>query len=114
MSDAFPSLVYKSPGPHWGPPGKTYAYLGVKDEKALQAALGAGWHRTLPEACADAPEPLQALALPAPSIEEPPLDNGPPTRAELTQKAAQLGVKIDGRWSDSKLSALVTEAVSKR
>ena len=34
-----------------------------------------------------------------------PVDNSPPTRAELEQKATELGIKIDGRWSDRRLLA---------
>jgi hypothetical protein len=62
----FPTIVYKTPGPHAGPPGKTYASKGVKTAAELAEALKAGWHRTLPEACG-----LKAPEAPAPPDEQP-------------------------------------------
>ena len=38
-------------------------------------------------------------------------DNAPPTRAELEQKAADLGIKYDGRWSDKRLASVIAERV---
>lgn len=35
-------------------------------------------------------------------------DDAPPTRAELEQKATELGIKFDGRWGDKKLSDAIT------
>lgn len=61
MSDAFPTMVYKVPGPHFGPAGKTFDAKGIANAEALRLALGAGWHRTLPEAC-NPPAPLSAHA----------------------------------------------------
>lgn len=46
----------------------------------------------------------------APEIEEAAL-NAPPTRAELEQKANELGIKFDGRTTDKKLAAKIAEAV---
>lgn len=34
-------------------------------------------------------------------------DNAPPTRAELEQKAHELGIKFDGRIGDKRLAALI-------
>jgi hypothetical protein len=43
----------------------------------------------------------------------PPLpdDTAPPTRSELERKAEELGIKVDGRWSDKKLSDTITAAL---
>lgn len=90
------TLLYKSPGPH-SRPGGTFAYLPVASEEALATALAAGWFRSLPEAVAgkhDAPEAAGDV----------PADDAPPTRAELEQRAGELGIKVDGRWSDKRLS----------
>lgn len=38
-------------------------------------------------------------------------DNAPPTRAELETKAAELGLKFDGRTSDKKLEKMITESL---
>jgi hypothetical protein len=109
MSDDF-IAVYRSPGPHWGPPRKTYDIKGVAAED-LGAAIADGWHVSFlaalglePEAEAVAPEP--ALA-PTPV----PPDNAPPTRAEMEQQAALLGIKVDRRWSDETLMAKITAAM---
>jgi hypothetical protein len=36
-------------------------------------------------------------------------ENAPPTRSELEQKAAELGLKFDGRTSDNKLGQKIQE-----
>ena len=38
-------------------------------------------------------------------------DDAPPTRAELETKAAELGLKFDGRTSDKKLEKMITESL---
>lgn len=99
---AFPTLVYRCPGPHWGPPGTTYEAAPVAGEEALAAALSAGWCATLPEAVEAflrPREPATELA-PVDAID----DDAPPTRAELEAKAAELGIKVDKRWSDKTLA----------
>jgi hypothetical protein len=65
---------------------------------------------------ADAKPPVPVAAAPAPAIaapvaddlpvtvdDEPEADDAPPTRAELEAKAAELGIKVDKRWSDKTL-----------
>ena len=96
----FPTLVYKCPGAHQRP-GGTYAYKGVKDEAEHAAALADGWFATLPD----------AIAGPAPAGSAPGADpaDAPPTRAEIEQKAKELGVKFDGRTGDKKLSEAIAE-----
>lgn len=109
----FPTLVYRCPG-NCQRKGGTYAWLPVKDEAQLDAALADGWFVTLPEA-------IQAHDLPqkpaiAPVIEAlivaDAADNAPPNRDELEQKAKELGIKFDGRTSDKKLAASITEALN--
>jgi hypothetical protein len=38
-------------------------------------------------------------------------NDGPPTRAELEQKATELALKFDGRTSDAKLGKMIEEAL---
>ena len=89
----FPRLVFKSPGAY---PcvGGTYSYLRVESEAEFTAATSNGWYESIPDALGDKP-----------MVIDEPVDNSPPTRAELEQKATELGIKIDGRWSDRRLLA---------
>lgn len=45
-----PTIVYKLGGPHKGPKGKTYAYLGVKTEIEMAKAKAQGYCETMDEA----------------------------------------------------------------
>jgi hypothetical protein len=100
----FPTFVYRCPGPHFGPPHTTYGTLDVASEDDLMGALADGWHLTL-KAAADA---FLGLTEPVPA----PADNAPPTRAEMEQQAALLGIDIDRRWSDKTLMAKITAAMT--
>lgn len=90
----FPTLVYRCPGA-CSRPGGTYGWLAARDAVQLDALLASGWFRTLPEAIACRAEAS------APAREQ---ENAPPTREELVQRAAELGIKVDGRWSDARLA----------
>jgi hypothetical protein len=92
-----PTILYRIPGAHFGPPGFTYDYLGVDTEEALEAALADGWHESLVSAMAPPVATPEAAPLPA--------DDAPVMRDELEQKAEELGIKVDGRWSDKRLIA---------
>ena len=56
---------------------------------------------------ADAKPPVPVAAAPAvavaPALDVSVDDDAPPTRAELEAKAAELGIKVDKRWSDKTL-----------
>lgn len=104
MSD-FPTIVYRCPGPHWGPPGTTYGSVGVNTADELAARLAEGYHCSIPEAAeaflaAKAPKPVAQA--PAVSV---PANNAPPTRDEMLEQAARIGLKTDKRWSDATLLA---------
>ncbi len=102
---SFPTIVYRTPGPHFGPPGKTYAFLGVANEAEMAKALADGWHPTIEQAC-------------EPPAKAPEVDSGgfadesPPTRAELEQKARELGVSFDGRTTDKRLAERIAAAIA--
>lgn len=108
----FPSLVYRCPGPHWGPPGTTYEAAPVKDDTDLAAALSVGWFATLPEAVEAflAPSPESSLdGSTEPASET--VDEAPLTRESLEAKAREIGIKVDGRWSDKRLMTELTKAL---
>ena len=99
----FPALVYRCPGPHWGPPGTTYEAAPAADAEALAAALSAGWFATLPEAVEAFLRPSEP-AIESVHADEHEVDDAPPTRDEMERKAAELGIKVDKRWSDKTLA----------
>lgn len=123
------TMLFKHPGPQ-SQDGVSFEYLIVLDED-LDAAYGDGWSRSVPEAKAaydatHAPAPdvivkpgdtvqvegvTDALGEPltftAPSEVESPM----PTRAELEQKADELGIKYDGRSTDKALAAKIADAL---
>jgi hypothetical protein len=93
--------IYRSPGPHFGPPGNTYDSKGVTPED-LPQAIAEGWSESYLAALGMKPEPDPALSG----------DNAPATRAEMEQQAALLGIDVDGRWSDKTLLANIHAAMN--
>lgn len=91
MSNDFPRMLFKENGPHEIHGGR-FDTLIVHDEVEKDAAFAVGWHLTTDEAKARAAVPE---------------DDAPATRAELEQKAHELGIKFDGRTSDAKLAAKI-------
>ena len=105
----FPSLVYKASGKYVRPHG-TYDFTGVVDTEDLAKKLSEGWYPSL-EAAVEAKKPTQK---PVEPVSSPVLDDdAPPTREELEAKAAELGIKVDGRHSDKKIAQLIDEALAK-
>jgi hypothetical protein len=96
----FPRMVYKCPGPLQRA-GGTYAQKCVDDAESFDAAMLDGWYADM----------LTAINPPVKPAEVIPDDNAPPTRAELEQKAAELGLKFDGRTSDVKLGKMIADHV---
>lgn len=93
-----PTMVLKYPGKHQLQDG-CYDWL-IVDESEVDDALKEGWFRTKEEAKAAYEQPAAE-----------PAADAPPTRAELEQKAKELGLKFDGRTTDKKLAALIAEKV---
>lgn len=85
-------------------PGNQFKWEGLSldslivAESEIEAKLSEGWF--LSPFDAKQPEPIA-----------PPEPKGPPTRAELEQKATELKIKFDGRTSDTKLAYLIEEAL---
>jgi hypothetical protein len=94
----FPTIVYRTPGAHHASSG-SYDYKGAADEADLDRALSSGWFRTLPEAMAGDHEELP--------------DNSAPTREEMEAKAAELGIKFDGRTTDKSMAEKIETALDK-
>jgi hypothetical protein len=93
---SFPTIVYKCPGDHHRA-GGTYSYRGAEDSEALGKLLSEGWFATLPEA-------IDGKAAEAE-------DNAAPTRAELEEKATELGISFDGRTTDKRLGEKIDIAL---
>lgn len=111
MTD-FPTIVYKCPGDRPGIPHTTFKSIGVSDQQAFDKALADGWFATLPEAA-------EAFLRPVPDrvavvVEPEPADNAPPTRDEMLAKAAEIGLKVDQRWSDKTLANKIIEALEEQ
>ena len=105
----FPALVYKSEGKYVRPNG-TYDFTGVVDAEDLAKKLSEGWYPSI-EAAVAGKKPAQK---PVEPVSGPVLDDdAPPTREELEAKAAELGIKVDGRHSDKKIAQLIDEALAK-
>lgn len=96
---SFPTIVYKCPGDHHRA-GGTYSYNGAEDSVALSKLLAEGWFSTLPEA-------IDGKAAEAE-------DNAAPTRAELEEKAADLGIAFDGRTTDKRLGEKIAAALGEQ
>ena len=86
-------MTYRAGGP-WVLESGAYSLRLVADADDLQAATADGWHLD------------QYAARDATAA-----DAAQPTRAELEQKAAELSIKVDGRWSDRKLRDVIAAAL---
>lgn len=94
----YPVTLYRSTG---GEVATQQAYsLLVKI-----AALLDGWHETEESARAADPAPTE----PKPAPED---DDLVPTRAELEQKAIELGIRFDGRTADRTIAAKISEVLA--
>ena len=99
----FPNTVYKEGGPHWHPRLRLkYSYRPVLDEEQYKKALADGWRLSLVEAVIEPEAVVESEELP---------DDAPPTKEEMLQKAEELGLKIDKRWSEKTLLAKIEEAL---
>lgn len=96
----YPRFVYCKPCADSVSRGLTYDYVQVKGEDEYQAMLAKGYVGTREEVHA-----------PAAIVEVPP-DDAPVTRAELEQKARELGLRFDGRTTDRKLSAMIADKLA--
>ncbi len=105
----FPTILYKCPG-IWPGNGYSFATRPANDQTEFDAALADGWHPTVPQAVEAWRKPVAVQTTPEPSSVPP--DDAAPTRAELEQKATELGIKFDGRTGDKTLLKKIEEALA--
>jgi hypothetical protein len=103
MTD-FPTIVYRTPGPHKKPRGKTYAYRGAADQEAFDALIAKGWSASYEEAVSKLDKKPKAKAVEIDEVSG-------PTREEMEIKAKELGVSFNSRTSDITLSDRITAAL---
>ncbi len=84
--------------------GLKLACLEVRNEEELAAALADGWFEDPTEADAARPPEPAAETVEANAGEQ---SNKPPTRAELEQKATELGIPFKPQTSDKKLAEAI-------
>lgn len=100
----FPMIMYKCPGPFKKPRGGFYNICSVLDESQYLSKLSDGWFPSYAEARNGKLESQSDLD------NESDIDQySPPTRDELESKAKALGIIFDGRTSDKKLLARISE-----
>lgn len=85
------------------------AKAGDKAKRPLKKPLKALQRKKKP--CKPLPQPKTCKSASLPDNELTIDDNAAPTRIELEQKARELGIKYDGRWSDKRLAAVIAEKV---
>ncbi len=88
----FPRLVYKCPGPH-SKRGHSYAWRGCADAEQWDILKALGWFASFDEAVAGND------------------DTSPPTRAEMEQKARELGLRFHPNIGDAALAERIAGAV---
>lgn len=94
----FPRFVYRKNGSE---------YRLVKAESEFNESLDSGWYESA--VCVGRVDRVVESVVP---VLEPVKDeNAPPTRAEMMIQAEKLGIKVDGRWRDQKLLAIIEKAM---
>ena len=108
MTD-FPTILYRTPGPHKKPRGGTYKTTGAADKAEFDELLKKGWFPSYEEAAAGkiAGKIIEA----AEAFEDAVDEVSAPTRDELETKAKELGVSFNARTSDKKLAERIAEAL---
>ena len=90
--------------------GGRFSTMVVVNEDELAYALEQGWALSTPDALYMAAE-AEALKKEAEQVKTETADSAQPTRAELEQKAAEMGLQIDKRWGDKRLQAEIEAAL---
>ena len=108
MTD-FPTILYKTPGPHKKPRGGTYKTTGAADKAEFDELLKKGWFPSYEEAAAG--KAAGKIIEAAEAFEDAVDEVSAPTREELEAKAKELGVSFNARTSDKKLAERIAEAL---
>jgi hypothetical protein len=98
----FPTIMYRTPGPHPKPRGGTYAYKGAADQAEFDTLLGRGWFPSYEDAVVGKIVVVAEAAIDATS---------PATRNELEAKAKELGVSFNARTSDKTIAERIASAL---
>ena len=106
---SFPTIMYRTPGPHKKPRGGTYKTTGAADKAEFDELLKKGWFPSYEEAAAGkiAGKIIEA----AEAFEDAVDEVSAPTRDELETKAKELDVSFNARTSDKKLAERIAEAL---
>ncbi len=81
----------------------------VHDTRTLERRLRQGYTLDRSGVAPKSPEPVAA---PEPAAEDvSAADDSAPTREELEAHAADIGLRVDGRWSDKRLMAELAKAL---
>lgn len=100
MTD-FPTIMYRTPGPHPKPRGGTYAYKGAADHAEFDVLLGRGWFPSYEDA---------VVGKIVSAVSE--IDTvSPATRDELEAKAKELGVSFNARTSDKTIAERIASVL---
>jgi hypothetical protein len=100
MTD-FPTIMYRTPGPHPKPRGGTYAYKGAADQAEFDVLLGRGWFPSYEDAVVGK---IVAAVSEIDTV-------SPATRDELEAKAKELGVSFNARTSDKTIAERIASAL---
>lgn len=105
----FPTLLYKTPGPHRRPGIGTYKYVGCADAAEYERLRAQGWHPSLDAALAATR--ARAVIAEVEEADEAIDEVSPPTRKELETKARELGLPFNTRTSNKVLAQRIADAV---
>jgi hypothetical protein len=141
--NAFPTMLYKSPGIYQKPNGKSYSLISVHGQEELDEKLADGWFPSSAAAIEAAGDNAFPPSKPRPKWATKPVkkkkpakpldwreqakakaeavvpvvqadEDAAPTRAELEAKATELGIRFDGRTKDKKLGQLIQDRLSEQ
>jgi hypothetical protein len=105
----FPTILYRTPGPHKKPRAGTYAYTGAADLNEFDALTAKGWFPSYEEAAAS--KMASKIVAAAEALDDALDTVSPATRDELEAKAKELGVSFNARTSDKKIAERIAEAL---
>lgn len=109
-----PTMVYKCPG-HFTIPGTkdTYKYVSAKTQEELDHLLASGWFegRDAAVAARKGIQPSAATSNTPEAASAAADDAAPPTRAELEQKATELGLQFNDKTKDDRLAKMIAKAI---
>ena len=117
MNNEYPRMLFKAGGPEQFHGGQ-FSTLIVHNDDEKADALAAGWQLTTPEALeARQAEQDEAARVAAAKLAEQGAaadSTQPPTRAELEQKATELGISFSARLSDKKLGEAIAAKLAEQ